>query len=84
MVQGASSALRACARPSGRTVMLLLSGGWPAAGLGAGPAAALQPAVAPHHHAVDGAFLASAPEPASATVNPAEASARAATFRTCW
>ena len=33
-------------------------------GLGAGPAAALQPAVAPHHHAVDGAFLASAPEPA--------------------
>ncbi len=33
MVQGASSALRAFARPTGRKVMLLLSGGWPAPAL---------------------------------------------------
>lgn len=34
------------------------------AALGAAPAAALQPPVAPHHHSVDGGFLATAPEPA--------------------
>lgn len=33
VVQGAASALRAFARPPGRKVMLLLSGGWPAASL---------------------------------------------------
>jgi VWFA-related protein len=34
VIQGATSALRAFARPPGRKVMLLLSGGWPAVTLG--------------------------------------------------